>query len=260
VFGSVGTVFQTPTTSELSNQSETSGGFNPDLEPTTGESYEIGARADLGSIAALEATIYRTDLDNELVAYGHPVRDGIFYFENAGSSKHEGVEVTLSAAAGAGLFRADLTYAQTNARFVEHSVEVNGVEIDASGNRVPGVAPSRVQAVVRLSPDFSFGGAFIEAIGTWMDDVPTDDENIAVAPSYELVDIRAGLDGIELGGLSLSPWVAITNVTNEEYIAAVAVNAPRPTPTAPATARRFYEPGPEQSFQVGLRAAFGGGN
>jgi outer membrane receptor protein involved in Fe transport len=114
--------------------------------------------------------------------------------------------------------------------------------------------------VVRLSPEFSFGTAFVEAIGTMMDEVPTDDENIATAPSYDLIDLRAGVDGIEVGALSLSPWVAITNVTDEAYIAAVAVNAPRPTPTAPATARRFFEPGPGQSFQVGLRAAFGGGN
>ena len=56
VFGSISTVFQTPTTSELSNQPDGSGGFNPTLDPMDGESFEIGVRGNIGAQAAFEVT------------------------------------------------------------------------------------------------------------------------------------------------------------------------------------------------------------
>ena len=52
-----------------------------------------------------------------------------------------------------------------------------------------------------------------------------------------------------LGGMIVSPWVALINALDEDYIASIAVNA---------FGGRFFEPGPDRSFQVGLRARFGG--
>ena len=49
--------------------------------------------------------------------------------------------------------------------------------------------------------------------------------------------------------MNLSPWVALTNALDQDYIASVAVNA---------FGSRFFEPGPDMSFQIGFRASWGG--
>ena len=97
---------------------------------------------------------------------------------------------------------------------------------------------------MRISPGTWWG----EIGATYVDNVPVNDKNAAVAPSYFLVDLRTGLEGLTLGTMVLSPWVALTNLLDENYIASVAVNA---------FGGRFFEPGPQMSLQVGFRASWG---
>jgi len=117
------------------------------------------------------------------------------------------------------------------------------LEDPSKGCRVPGVAPQRLQGLLRVAPGMVFG----QVVGTYVDKVAVNDVNTASAPSYFLVDVRAGLDDFVVGNVTLSPWAAVTNLTDEAYIASVVVNA---------TGNRFFEPGPERSFQVGMRAAW----
>ena len=156
------------------------------------------------------------------------------------------MEATLSIASTDGLFRGDVTYTHTDAEFTEYSVG----EDDFSGNTIPGVTPNRAQARLRVNPSFWWA----EAVASHVDDVLVNDPNEfngerAVAPSYSLVDFRLGLDEITVGGINVSLWVAFINALDEDYIASVAVNA---------FGGRFFEPGPDQSFQVGLKARIGG--
>ena len=241
VFGSTSTVFQTPTTSELSNQPDGSGGFNPTLDPMDGESFEIGVRGNIGAQAAFEVTAYQTNLSNEIVPFENEASQGVTYFRNSGESRHRGLEATLSTASTDGLFRGDLTFTHTNAEFQEY--ELDGE--DLGGNKIPGVSPNRAQGRLRFTPDIWWA----ELTGTYVDEVEVNDRNTATAPSYTLVDLRVGLEEIAVGGMIVSPWVALINALDEDYIASVAVNA---------FGGRFFEPGPDRSFQVGLRARFGG--
>jgi len=239
-FGSISTVFETPTTSELSNQPDAAGGFNPGLDPMRGESFELGIRGSLGSNAVFEVTGYNTNLRNELVRFELEGFDDVSFFRNSGESRHRGLEATLSAASRGGLVRGDVTYAHIDAQFEEY--ELGGD--DLSGNKIPGVSPNRGQAVLRVSP----GGAWVEIAGTYVDEVPVNDRNATTTPSYFLLDLRAGLDELALGNMNLSPWVALTNALDKDYFASVAVNA---------FGGRFFEPGPDRSFQVGFRASWG---
>ena len=243
LFGSFGTVFNTPTTSELGNQATDAGGFNPDLDPMTGESYEVGIRGNVGSSAAFELTTYQTNLKDELVAFEVPSDPGVTYFRNSGKSRHRGFEATLSAANRSGLLSGDVTYTLVDALFVEFAADGN----DFAGNRVPGVARDRVQARLRVTPNMWWA----EVVGSYVSRVQANDANTSGARSYKLVDVRVGLDEVAVGGIDVSPWVAMVNVFDEDYNASVAVNA---------FGGRFFEPGPTRSFQIGMRARFGGGN
>ena len=243
LFGSISTLFNTPSTSELGNQASGAGGFNPDLDPERGETFELGIRGTLGSFAAFEVTSYQTNLRNELVTI-ESSQPGVFFFRNAGESQHRGVEATLTVASSDGILRGDVTYTYTDALFEEFAPAGN----DYAGNRVPGVARERAQARLRVSPDLWWA----EVVASHSSRVQANDANTAWAPSYSLVDLRVGLEEIALGGMSVSPWVAITNVFNKDYIASLFVNS--------AFGGRFFEPGPDRSLQIGMRAQFGGGN
>jgi iron complex outermembrane receptor protein len=142
-------VFETPTTTELANQPDTPGGFNSNLDPMQGASYEAGFRGTIGNAATFEVTTYQTDLRNELVPFEVEGSPGVTFFRNAGKSRHRGVEASLRFASADGVFRQDLSYSYTNARFRVYEL---GSE-DLAGNQIPGVAPQRLQAIMRLSPD-----------------------------------------------------------------------------------------------------------
>jgi len=243
VFASLGTVFNTPTTSELSNQESGAGGFNPDLDPMRGTSYEAGVRGTIGALAAFEVTAYQTNLRNELVSFEVPTDPGVSYFRNSGNSRHRGLEATVSAASNTGLLRGDVTYTRVNAIFVEYSADGD----DFADNRVPGVARDRIQARVRVSPNMWWA----EVVAGYVSRVQANDANSAEARSYTLLDLRVGLEEVALGGIDISPWAAMINTFDVDYNASIAVNA---------FGGRFFEPGPTQSFQVGVRARFGGGN
>ncbi len=217
VFGSVGTVFETPTTSELSNQPDAAGGFNPNLDPMRGESFEIGVRGAVGSVAAFELAAYQTNLRDELVRFEVPGLDDVSFFRNSGESRHRGLEATLSLASTDGLFRGDMPYTYTDARFQEYELDGD----DLSDNRIPGISPARLQSSVRFTPGLVWG----EVIGTYLESVQVNDRNTAMAPEYFLLDLRAGLADVALGTITVSPWVSVLNALDRDYIASVAVNA-----------------------------------
>jgi iron complex outermembrane recepter protein len=239
-FSSIGTVFETPTTTAFKNQPGEEGGFNQELDPTTGTSYEVGVRGSIATHAAFEVTTYWTNLENELVAFEIEGAEGATFLRNAGASRHRGVEATVSMVDRSGHLRTTLAYAFTDARFRDFVV---GDE-DLADNRLPAVAPHRLQARVRFEP----GSWFAELGASYVDVVQANDQNTASAPAHSLLDLRAGLRNVSVGNVELSPWVAVSNLLDESYITSVVVNA---------TGNRYFEPGPTRTFQMGLRTTWG---
>lgn len=234
LFGSVSTSLETPTTTELVNRPSGAGGFNPDLEPSRGVSVEAGVRGGRGARVRWELVGFRSWLRHELVPFEVPQAAGRTFYRNAGSSRHTGLEASLDVQPIDAL-RLRVSHTRTNARF--RAYVVRGV--DLSGKRVPGVGPARWEGVLTLQG----GPAFVELSGERMAPLPADDANTAWTPEHTLFDLRAGLDRLGIGGLRVSPFAAVTNLTDRRYASSVVVNA---------TGSRFFEPGPRRSVQVGL--------
>lgn len=240
LFTSVSTFFETPSTTELANRPDAAGGFNPDLEPQDGVSAELGLRGRLADgRSSWEVTAYRTNLDNELVPFEVEGAPGRTFFRNAGSSRHQGVEASLSLAVPGQPMRTEVSYTWTDARFRDFQLD----DADFSGNRIPGIAPHHGRVALRLTPEAFFG----ELSARYAHRIPVNDTNSEYTSSHTLVELRGGLRGVEVGGIALSPWAAVTNLLDRDHITSVAVNA---------FGNRFYEPGPGRSFQVGIRAGF----
>ncbi|MGE0157844.1 MAG: TonB-dependent receptor family protein [Gemmatimonadales bacterium] len=251
VFANFATSFETPTTVELGNRSNGSGGFNPDLDPMTGKTVEGGLRGTVSNRVSFEVSVFQTKLENELIAYENA--DALTYYQNAGKTKRTGAEGIVRARL-LEFATAQVSYSRTEAEFEEY-VDLNGN--DFSGMKVPGLAPQQLQG----SLHFSQGPWYLELGAEYTDEVPVNDRNCLVAlaagtcpadasgnnqngftPSYTLFSARIGGSAVRLGGVEISPFAGLQNLTDEKYISSVTVNA---------FGGRFYEPGPGRTFFLG---------
>jgi iron complex outermembrane recepter protein len=235
------TAFETPTTTELANRPDGAGGFNPELDPQVGITGEVGARGLLGDVAAWELAYFHTVLYNELVPFEVESAPGRTYFRNSGRSQREGVEATLQFSPDPAV-RARFALSTNRARFRSYVVD----EVDFGGNRVPGVAPYRAEAIVTLGP----GRWFAEVRGEAVASIHANDANDpeVKVPARRLLDLRVGANDLGIAGLELSPFLGVTNVMDRNYVSSVAVNA---------FGGRYYEPGPGRSVYLGASVALG---
>ncbi len=233
------TAFETPTTTELANRPEGAGGFNPDLDPQVGITGEIGARGLLGEVAAWEFAFFHTVLYNELVPFEVETAPGRTYFRNSGRSQREGVEAALQFTPDPAV-SARFVLSTNRARFRTYTVG----EQDFGGNRVPGVAPWRGEAILRVGP----GRWYAELRGEALSSIPANDANDPEAeiPSRRLLDARFAINDVRLLGTELSPFLGVTNVFDRVHVSSVAVNA---------FGGRYFEPGPGRSLYLGASLA-----
>ena len=237
-FASVARSLETPTTTELANQPDRAGGFNPELDPQRGWTVEGGLRGDPGGRFAYDLAAYAARLTNQLVPFEVPTSPGRRFYRNAGRSRVRGFEASLRAALSPGV-SAGLSYGYVDARFTEFSV---GDE-DFADHRVPGIAPHRLEGSLRAAAGPWFGELRVESRG----EVPANDANDASADGFTLVDLRFGAGEIHAGGAILSPFFGLTNLTNARYASSVVVNA---------FGGRYFEPGPERGGYAGLSLAW----
>ena len=240
LYANVATAFLTPTTTELANRPDGAGGFNPTIEPQTNTTWEIGARGRLGSRAVYQLTGFRTSAARELIPFEVQDQPGRTFFRNAGESRYKGVEALLYWRPLTGL-STRLSYTYIDARFRRFRRD----DVDVSGNRVPGTAPQRLDALARVEN----ARGFFEVHGEFVDEIPVNDEGTREAPASKVFDIRGGLKRgtVTTGAFQVMPFAGVTNVFDERYVSSVVVNA---------FGQRFFEPGPGRRFYVGLEAGW----
>ncbi len=238
VYGNLGTAITTPTTTELVNQPNGQGGFNPELDPVRSITFEVGARGAASDRFGYEVAAFYTALDDELIAFEDPVQEGRTFFRNAGSSRYAGFEAALRTTFTGGV-SGRVAYTYVAAEFDEFRVDEDVFD----NNRIPGLAPHRLDGLLRITRNSWYG----EIRGDYVDRVPVDNGNSAFADSYGLIDLRTGLDRFSVGRLVISPFGGVTNLFDTDYSASVSVNA---------FGGRFFEPGPGRAFYIGLGAAY----
>lgn len=236
VYGNVASSFETPTTTELVNRPDASGGFNPELDPQRALSVEAGMRGRLGRRAAVHAAAYRSRIHDALIPFEVPDAPGRSFFRNAGEAVHRGVELDAWAAPAEGV-TVRASYAWTDARFVSFTTGTG----EHSGNRVPGVAPHRAAASVAWKLR---GGVRLELTERYVSSVPVDDANTAQAPAHALTSLNAASPPLRLGHGTLELFGGVGNLLDRQHISSVVVNA---------FGGRYYEPGPGRTGHIGIR-------
>jgi iron complex outermembrane receptor protein len=235
VFAQYSTAFETPTASELSNRPGGRGGFNQQVDPQRTRGFEIGTRGTIPDARLqFDVALYRLEVDDLISAYEDA--DGREVYDNLAANTHDGIEASLTWQATDEL---EVATRYTGSRFV---IEESSDE-SLAGNRVPGIPSRRLYLHTELSHDGWWGRISGQGVPSYY----TDNANTARAPGYVLATLNLGHEGIETGGLTLKPFVAVNNVLDERYAGSVVVNA---------FGGRYYEPAPERSFSAGLNVAW----
>lgn len=236
-YANFSTAFETPTTSELSNDPDGAGGFNDDLSPEVLRSLEAGVRGRLpGANISYGLAAYLGDVDDAIVPFQG--EDEEVFFRNAGRASRDGIEVEVDWTPDS-RFRLSLAYTFQDFVLEEFATEQG----DFSGRHEPGVPRHRVVAGLRLRLPSGLGA---ELDARWVDAFPVDDANRFTNWAHRVVDLRFTWDG-RAAGLRPRPFIALNNLFDERYNDSVVPNA---------FGDRYYEPAPGREFVAGLRVEF----
>jgi len=241
VYGNVGTSFETPTTTELTNRPDTAGGFNPDLQPQKATNFEVGVRGDVAGRLNYSIALFQAEVRDELIGYQIPSSNGRVFFRNAGRSRHRGVELGAELAVAPGV---NLITTWTYSDFRYTSYQTGAYVLD--GRAIPGIPQHWLHLVLAAHPAFASGG-WLEVEETHSSGYFVNDTlNTSTSPWWT-TDVRLGWSGTA-GSVRLSPFLGCNNLFNRAYVGSVVINA---------TAGRYYEPAPGRNLYVGFSLGAG---
>jgi iron complex outermembrane receptor protein len=235
VYGNVSTGFETPTTTEFANPD--GGGFNQNLEPQQATNYEIGIKGVFNNRLRYDLALFRIDVEDELIPFQQDERN---FFENAGESTRQGLELSVNAEIAPGL---TLNTAYTYSDFTFDTFETE--DGDFSGNRLPGVPGHLLftELKYRHSSGFYAIGDLLRVGEFYADNANSE---AGFIDAYTVVNLRVG-GRFSAGNFDVSPFVGVNNLFDEEYFANVRLNA---------AFNRFFEPAPGVNVFGGVELAY----
>ncbi len=235
-----GTSFETPTTTELVNRPDMTGGFNPDIDPERTTGVEAGFRGGwLPFRLRYDVALFRMIVRDQLISYRTEEGGDRDFYRNAGKTRHDGFEISLQWQAVAWMEVAG-SYNFSRFTFREPFSDSAG-DVDGTGNRLPGIPDHRFASTLSFTPrDFR-----ISLTAEILDSYYVDNANTARNPGYEVFHMTLAHDGIALTQhVHLAPFVNVNNITNTRYNSSVSINA---------NFGRFYEPAPGRAAFAGFR-------
>ncbi len=238
VYGNIGTSFETPTTTELTNRPSGAGGFNPTLEPQKATNYEIGVRGDVAGRLNYSVALYDADVRGELIQFPVPAdTNGRVFYQNAGTSRHRGVEVGAQLEMASGL-TLTTSWTYSDFRYTRY--------LALAGRALPGIPQHWLHFLLQGRPAFG-RGSWVEVEETHSSGYLVSDANNTRTSPWWTTNVRVGWDGT-VGSVRLNPFLGFNNVFNRSYVGSVVINASN---------GRYYEPAPGRNMYVGFSLGAG---
>jgi outer membrane receptor protein involved in Fe transport len=232
VFASYRAAFRAPSESQLFRQG--SAVSTVDLEPVVAHSYEAGVRTAVGGVVTFEATGYAMTLENDILTYQDA--DGLRQTQNAGETRHRGIELGVGVAPVAGL-RLDAAMAYARHEYVHWQPVAArpGVDsVDYSGNEME-LAPRLIgNARLTWKPAF-FGTGSLSAEWVHFGSYWQNPQNTRKYPGHDLFNLHAVApvtERFELVG-------RVTNLANTRFAETSSYTEAQGERLRPGAPRRF---------------------
>lgn len=224
-------------------------------------SYEIGTKNRFAGRFEMNAAVYYIDWTNQQITsvVTLPGPTTLSYVSNAAKSEVKGAELELRAALTED-FSAGLTYAYTNAEFVElNDAEALSLFGNASvaGKQLPGVPEQQASIFGKLA--FNLGAqlqGYVRADASYTDRKFDQIYNLAHTGYRELVNLTFGVDGARWGA-----QVFVRNLTDDRtphsvtrYVDQLNLNVPQHVNANPAQDNVSGSTTTERAFFFGLPA------
>jgi len=248
LYANYGKGFETPTLAEVaytSSGATTTALFNPRLNASKSQHYELGAKWLPTPQSRLDVNLYRVTSTDEIVVASSNF--GRTAFKNAPGTSRTGVEVSGKVLLHPQV-QASLAGSWIDARFSQ--AYANNASTVAAGNKLPGIPQSFVFSELLWSSQ-TLGGVKSRTSAstraglelTSAGKIFANDTNTASADGYTTLNAKLS-QGWAVGSSLLTAYGRIDNLTGKQYVGSVIVNQ---------AASQFYEPAPGRSWTLGLR-------
>lgn len=232
IYFSAGTSFETPTLNELSNN-PSGNGLNKNLDPSSSVNYEVGWRKTTSNLM-FEAIAYLINTDNEILPYELEQFPGKNFYQNVGSTRRYGIELSSQLLFSSG--KLNLSY--TNAKNTFNDFLLDGK--DLKGLSLPGI-PNQildVELIFNLSKRSS-----LLVNSRLIGELFADNLNETQVSSYNLLNITYSKQIFNNSEI----YLGVNNLLDVNYFDNIRINA---------FGKRYYEPAPKRNIHFGLNLSF----
>ena len=239
VHGSISNGFSAPTEAEIR---PSDGSFNTDLQPERGTNYEVGFRGfTLKDKLHFDVVGFWFKLQETIVSRN--TENGVVVFQNAGATKQQGLETSLSYE-----FRNDKkryvsglkirgNYTLNRFRFQNYQQNDN----DFSDNKLTGTPDQVLTSGLDLE---TRPGFYLNITTVFTDEIPLNDANTVFAGSYFVAGARTGFRKVFFKKLHTEIYGGVENATNKKYSLGNDLNG---------FGNRYFNAAPGRNFYGGLQ-------
>jgi iron complex outermembrane receptor protein len=241
---------------------------DPPLDPVISKTFEFGTRGALSPNWSYTASVYRTDLDDDIQFISASGSGTLGYFQNVGDTRRQGLELGLAGRFGRLSISGQYGYIDATFESAFTAASANNSSADGAGDivvrpahTIPGIAKHniKVRADYAFTPKLSAGANFIYASDQYArGDENNQDENGKV-PDYFVVNVDARYQITR----QLQVFGRITNLFDTDYetfgvLGENFFNGPGFTyDRTLAEPEQFRTPGAPRGLFVGVRYDFG---
>jgi outer membrane receptor protein involved in Fe transport len=228
--------FRTPTVNELFAFAPFSS--NPDLEPATSRTFELGTRTRMGEYFQGTLALFQTDVDDEILF----VPTGLFtgLNENVDETRRRGIELTLRGQYD-GVVDGFLNYSYIKATFETDALLISGLARE--GNDIPLVPRNRLGLGINVYP---IEGLTFSLTGLYVSEQFLSGDAANVIKPLDAYGVMNGRVSYRRGPLTL--FLQGNNITDAEY----------EVWGIPSRGTRFLMPAPGANFLAGAVLEFSG--
>lgn len=202
---------------------------NTELQPQTGDHYEVGVRHYFSPLIQANLTLFRADINDEIF-----FNRATFTNENYKETLHQGVEAGV---------RAELfEYVTLFGNYTYEKATFDGGPFD--GNDIPAVPGNKFNVGFRLHdlyPGLVFSALYNYVGASYL--ISDQANRFEELDSYYTVDVR-----LSYTWKRINAFVGVNNVTDREYSEYGVIGGFTPSP--------FFYPAPERNWVAGLEFAF----